>query len=659
MTNRTFAFICLIIISLSPFRTDGQTLSFQSEIKTVHPKISEINCLPLYNHVIFWQKKGKYRDLRTAFRKISYPLFDWPLTNKIHDGLILINYVDDDNSSAIVDYMGNPHSYDGHRGTDMMVYNFRSMDRGMKIIAAEGGTVMEIIFSNPDRNTKPPYPDFGNWVIVQHSDGTYAWYIHFRKNSITVEEGETIEKGELLGLVGSSGNSTDAHLHFEVGEYIDGVWQKRDPWHGSFNTLPSLWQVQEPYVGDDPIRIYDMGVATKASAGGDETDISFDLFKERLTQPEVFSKEEEFIIVWLQVQGQQSDFFEIEVRRPDESIFNQAGHSLTGKNQRAWYFIAWDFVDNVSASDFGIWQARIKVDQDPVKQINFEVGEHTKYRPRFWPIAGKSFRMNGSIQKDTLRISSLGDEVTYSLMNEPDFVTLQQDSIVTISAESTQPIRSIYFQALATDQSGLQDTMWYHIVDPSKPRVNPVPVELAKFTVEVKNDIVEIYWVTSTEINNYGFVIERKNEKNNWNEVGFVKGNGTTSLKHEYTFLDQNLVPGNLYTYRLKQVDNNGSFKYSQEIQIDYSPVRFMLYQNYPNPFNPKTTIRYQISQEVNVRLQIFDLSGKRVDILKNEKQQPGIYSIEWDATEFSSGLYFIRLDTGDFTEMKKGLLLK
>lgn len=661
MIGRTALFILYLSMSLVSNPVNSQTYPFNSHqsVKIVNPKEYEFNCLPIINHATFWQKIGRYRTSSNAIQKINYPLFDWPLINQLHDGLFLFNYVDDDNSNTFADYMGNPHTYNGHQGTDVTLFNFRAMDRGMKIVAAADGTVVETVFSKQDRNTKPPYPDFGNRVIVQHDDGTHAWYVHFRKNSVTVEEGETIEKGDVLGLAGSSGNSTEAHLHFEVGEYINGIWQKRDPWQGTLNTLPSLWQNQEPYVGNDPIKIYDMGVTTRASAGGDENYISFDLFKERLSQPEVFGKDETVIIVWLQVQGQAGDAFTLRVRRSDNSLFDQSSFTLPDKAQRAWYYLDWNFAQNVFPTDYGRWTATISVDVSVKKQVDFEVGENTVFRPRFAPLAGRSFRINEETQRDTLRVSSLGGEVTYSLLNELDFVSLQQDSIVIISATSTQPSRSFYFQAIAMDQAGLKDTMWYHIVDPSKPRTNTVPVELSTFSAKFKDNTVELFWTTLSETNNYGFVVERKSENGSWDKIGFVKGSGTTANLNEYTFLDQNLMPGTTYFYRLKQINSDGSFEYSREIKIDSVPVTITLWQNYPNPFNPITAIRYHIPEDTNVSLQILDLNGKWVSNLIEEKQKTGTYTIEWNAKSLSSGIYFFKLEAGRFTAIKKAVFLK
>ncbi|MFQ5652593.1 MAG: peptidoglycan DD-metalloendopeptidase family protein [bacterium] len=408
----------------------------------------------------------------------NYPLLAWPFDHALHDGLILGNYVDDDPTDAIKDYMGNPHSYDGHRGTDIGLYSFRDMDRGVRVIAAAAGEVIATEFSQYDRNTRPPYPGDCNFVTVRHADGTFALYCHFRKNAVTVEVGETVQAGQVLGLTGSSGNSTDAHLHLELFERLGIINRIRDPWHGTFNPLPSLWKEQEPYVGTAPLRIYDMGVFTQAAAGGNLNVFPIEVFKEKPTQPKVMGANEPFVAIWILLQGQEGDPYTLEILRPDNSVYSFVDFSLPFKFQGGWNYWVWSFAGAVSSADYGIWTARVLINGSNVKQVEFEVGAATVYPPRFWPIAGRSFRIDGNVQKDTLRVSSLGGPVTYSLSNAPDFVTLA-DSIVTVAAVSSQPNRSLYFEAVATDAVGLTDTMWYHIVDPSKPLDAPTSVEEA------------------------------------------------------------------------------------------------------------------------------------------------------------------------------------
>ncbi len=122
----------------------------------------------------------------------------------------------------------------------------------------------------------------------------------------------------------------------------------------------------------------------------------------------------------------------------------------------------------------------------------------------------------------------------------------------------------------------------------------PLPVELTDFTSKMDNDKVILKWNTATEINNYGFDVERSNNLSGWVEVGFVKGNGNSNSPKQYSFVDDNPVGGADLDYRLKQLDNDGNFQYSGITKVKLLPKEFSLFQNYPNPFNPSTTIKYE-----------------------------------------------------------------
>ena len=188
-----------------------------------------------------------------------------------------------------------------------------------------------------------------------------------------------------------------------------------------------------------------------------------------------------------------------------------------------------------------------------------------------------------------------------------------------------------------------------------------VPVELTSFTVQAKEENIILNWSTATELNNSGFDIERSQDSKEFVKLGFVEGHGTTSQPQGYTFVDNNVTAKTKYYYRLKQVDNDGSFEYSETIKIDYSgiPDNYSLSQNYPNPFNISTIIKYSIPEEKLVTIKIYNALGEEVRTLTNEIKQPGRYSINYDARSLSSGLYFYRLVAGDFVETKKMLLLK
>ena len=150
-----------------------------------------------------------------------------------------------------------------------------------------------------------------------------------------------------------------------------------------------------------------------------------------------------------------------------------------------------------------------------------------------------------------------------------------------------------------------------------------IPVELIIFNAEVVEKTVKLNWVTATETNNRGFYVERFAESLNriWERIAFVKGNGTTTEPKSYSFID-NKITARKYKYRLKQIDYDGTFKYSNEIvvEINYSPKEYILYQNYPNPFNSTTIIKYQIPEEGRVRIYLYNQFIKNSKKINNTK---------------------------------------
>ena len=204
-----------------------------------------------------------------------------------------------------------------------------------------------------------------------------------------------------------------------------------------------------------------------------------------------------------------------------------------------------------------------------------------------------------------------------------------------------------------------------------------VPVELTSFTAKVSNGEVLLNWKTATETNNLGFEVERKNQSTNngvWQLIGFVEGNGTTTESHSYSFSDDiSSINASSLSYRLKQIDFNGVFEYSHIILVDnLAPSDFVLEQNYPNPFNPSTTIKFGLPEKSNVVITVYNSLGAEVVTLVNEVREAGSYEIEFNANNFSSGIYYYKIEVGDpstsspqgqagqsFIETKKMILLK
>lgn len=186
-----------------------------------------------------------------------------------------------------------------------------------------------------------------------------------------------------------------------------------------------------------------------------------------------------------------------------------------------------------------------------------------------------------------------------------------------------------------------------------------VPVELISFSAVIVENGIKLNWFTATETNNAGFAIERSLDGTNYSEIFFVGGNGTTTNRNVYTYLDKTAIAGINY-YRLKQIDFDGSYEYSQVAIVNLGmPDKFILDQNYPNPFNPTTRISFYVPQNSFVTLKIYDLLGTEISTLVNEDRVAGYHKIEFDATQLSSGIYFYKLSAGNFSDMKKMTILK
>ena len=185
-----------------------------------------------------------------------------------------------------------------------------------------------------------------------------------------------------------------------------------------------------------------------------------------------------------------------------------------------------------------------------------------------------------------------------------------------------------------------------------------VPVELTSFTANVSGTSVSLLWSTSTETNNNGFEVQR-NSGEGFVTIGFIRGNGTTTEKQNYSFTDSKLAVGS-YSYRLKQVDFNGTFEYSNVIEaLVTTPTKFELTQNYPNPFNPTTAISFTLPQAGNVKLAVYNLLGQEVQILVNGFKEAGVHTVNFEAANLNSGIYLYKIETNGLTSVRKMTLLK
>jgi hypothetical protein len=206
-----------------------------------------------------------------------------------------------------------------------------------------------------------------------------------------------------------------------------------------------------------------------------------------------------------------------------------------------------------------------------------------------------------------------------------------------------------------------------------------VPVELTSFTADVHGKQITLSWQTATETNNKGFEIQRivreasfgedggqkpeVGDRVGWEDIGFVNGNGTAAEMKSYSFTDNSIYPGT-YKYRLKQIDFDGKYKYSKEIEVSVNaPATFALQQNYPNPFNPTTIIQYSIPEDQHVVLNLYNVLGQKVITLVDGLQKAGKHEVNFNAISGSrvlaSGVYFYKLHAGNQSQIKKMILQK
>ncbi len=248
-------------------------------------------------------------------------------------------------------------------------------------------------------------------------------------------------------------------------------------------------------------------------------------------------------------------------------------------------------------------------------------------------------------------------------------MTVAEDTIYSSSGAQTGLTRWGDYTTMSVDPDG--QTFWYsNQYQPYQGSFNwktriasfaftVTPVEFTSFNASVNNGSVAINWATATETNNKGFEIQRKSENGNYAKIGFINGAGTSAQPHTYSYVDSKLTAGK-YIYRLKQVDLNGTYDYSKEVNVTVNvPLAFGLDQNYPNPFNPTTEINYTIAKDGYVSLTIFNTLGQEVTKLVDGVVTAGKHMVSFNASKLASGVYYYRLQQNSKVSVKKMMLLK
>ncbi len=229
----------------------------------------------------------------------------------------------------------------------------------------------------------------------------------------------------------------------------------------------------------------------------------------------------------------------------------------------------------------------------------------------------------------------------------------------------------LYFAELKSNPNDLPPATGWRPAPDLSPEYNAppvisdmtVPVELVSATARATGPGIIVEWSTATEIECYGFDIERRQIRSDgiWEKVGFVEGAGTSSSPRHYAFLDGAVAPGR-HAYRLKQIDRNGTFRYYESIEVEAgtAPRTLVLAQNYPNPFNPATSITFTVPEDGRATLRVFDVLGHEVAVLFDQPAAAGVvHQVTFNASGLSSGTYFSLLEYGNKRLMKRMVLMK
>lgn len=253
------------------------------------------------------------------------------------------------------------------------------------------------------------------------------------------------------------------------------------------------------------------------------------------------------------------------------------------------------------------------------------------------------------------------DYINVRMTSGTKYGLLDDISKITFNAEET--VINFEMTNGGTDSENLDDILKITFDSEALGDVS-LPVELQDFRAILSGDDVRLYWETASEINNYGFEIERiHTDITEWERIGFREGHGSCTTAKSYSFTDKKGSKFQNLKYRLKQIDYDGTFEYSPEILVrsenSVLPHKFALHANYPNPFNPTTTISYEIVEQAFTTMRIYDILGKEMSVLVNETQNPGKYEVKFNGAYLSSGVYFCKLTSGSYTQLIKMLMIK
>ena len=326
----------------------------------------------------------------------------------------------------------------------------------------------------------------------------------------------------------------------------------------------------------------------------------------------------------------------------DLSVPTEEWHHVCINSDGTWTnnYLDGSAVQNAGATDIG----------SPTSTVNLRIGSYSYASTDFI----------GAI--DEVRISNTTRYGRYSFVVNKDDIPFASDASTVLlfhfDDDTELPPANSSSKVFTITNHDVDASDYFAFDDASFAETLPLPVELTSFTAVANDNSVVLEWATATEVNNYGFEVERA-VADEFETIGFVEGAGNSNSPKQYSFVDTDNLSGEV-NYRLKQVDADGSSEYSDVVKVNANGLaKTELFQNYPNPFNPTTQISFKLANANQVNVSVYNTLGEKVAELVNEVREAGVHNLKFDASNLSSGFYIYRIETPNYSKTMKMMLLK
>jgi hypothetical protein len=299
----------------------------------------------------------------TPFLASGQAFLNWPVEGEMNQDYVVVNYVDWA-FNGIQDHKCLSKTYDGHQGTDFTLMSFPEMDSGHYVLAAASGRVTFVQDGLFDREKESvAAKGLGNYIAIWHPNKYHSYYGHLKSNSLMVGVGDSVEAGQRIAMIGSSGNSTDPHLHFEL--WYDSLFVV-DPFRGNCGNPQSLWINEVAY--DSSFHLYEHGMLNKVPTINELREREYQKFCCPIVYP---TNEDEPLVLWAQMSGlRKGDLLTIQWYAPNDSLWFEYDFNM---ERDWWYYYFWSYINNGQIPT-GEWTVLLKRNGTEILSQDFLVG---------------------------------------------------------------------------------------------------------------------------------------------------------------------------------------------------------------------------------------------------------------------------------------------